>query len=82
MTPLELLEETLRTDHLACSRAMAKVVYRRASQMLTDGQRPQAIYDALDVLYHRFQDDEHPIERDAMVEVLDWFEDEGVLHSA
>jgi hypothetical protein len=82
MTPLELLEETVRTDHLASSRAMAQAVHRRVSQMLTDGQPPQAIYDALDVLYHRFRDDGHPIERDAMVEVLDWFEDEGILQTA
>jgi Fe2+ or Zn2+ uptake regulation protein len=81
MTVLNTLEETVREGHPASSRAMACAIYRRVSQMLADGQPPQAIYDALDVLYRRFRDDGHPIERDAMVEALDWFEDEGVLHS-
>lgn len=82
MTALELLEETVRTDHLASSRVMAQAVHRRVSQMLADGQSLQAVYDALDVLFRRFRDDGHPIERDAMVEVFDWFEEEGILQTA
>jgi hypothetical protein len=82
MTALELLEETVRAEHHASSRALAKVIHRRTAELLADGQRPDAIYGALNLLYHRFRDERHTIERDAMAEVLDWFEDEGLLQTA
>ncbi len=82
MTALELLEETVHTEQHASSRAMAKVICRRASELLAEGQRPDALYAALDLLYHRFRDEGHVVERDAMAEVMDWFDDEGLSQTA
>jgi len=61
---------------------MAKVICRRVSELLADGQRPEVVYGALDLLYHRFRDEGHAVERDAMAEVLDRLEDEGLPHTA
>jgi hypothetical protein len=61
---------------------MAKAICRRVSELLAAGQRPDVVYGALDLLYHRFRDEGHAVERDAMAEVMDWFEDEGLLHTA
>jgi hypothetical protein len=81
MTAPELLEETV-AEHHASARALAKVIHRRAPELLADDQRPDGIHDALNLLYHRFRDEGHAIEQDAMAEVLDCFEDEGLLQTA
>jgi len=61
---------------------MAKVICRRVSELLADGQRPEVVYGALDLLCHRFRDEGYAVERDAMAEVLDRLEDEGLPHTA
>jgi len=52
------------------------------SELRADGQRPEVVYGALDLLYHRFRNEGRAVERDATAEVLDWFEDEGLPHTA
>jgi hypothetical protein len=82
MTALEVLEETLQKEQHTSSRAMAKSICRRVIGMLEDGQDPQTTYRALDGLYHRLRDQGRVVERDALVEVLDWFDTEVSPQSA
>jgi hypothetical protein len=75
MSALELLERATEQNQHAASREMAKRIYAYAMELVNEGHDPQVIYAALDELYHRHRVDGKSIQRDALVEVLDAFED-------
>jgi hypothetical protein len=78
MSALYILEETARTEHHARAREMAEVLCRRVSDMLADGYAPGAVHQAMKDLYDHHSVRGRSVERDAMAEVLDWFEDEAL----
>lgn len=82
MTALQLLEATVRAEQHTVSRAMAKGLCRRVNELLCNGERPDVIYSALDELYHQYRADGKVIERDAIAEIMDWIDAEGMVHSA
>jgi len=82
VSSLELLEEAVHTEQHTSSRAMAKVICHRVSELLAEGQRPNSLFAALALLYHRFRDEGQVVERDAIAEVMDWFDDEDPSQTA
>lgn len=79
MTALQQLEATIRIEQHAVSRSMAKSLCRRVDELLSDGQPPEVVYKALDDLYQQYRADAKGIERDAVAEIMDWMDGEGLL---
>ena len=81
MSALQILEQTVSADHHVRARESAKVIYRRVQEMLAEGESPDTIYQALASLYDRFRSTGDTVGRDAIGEVLDWFEEDGPTRS-
>ena len=76
MSALQVLENTIRTEHHARAREMAKAVCSVVDELLASGESPTVIHAEVQALYDRYRSTGESVERDAMVEVLDWLEEE------
>lgn len=82
MSALQVLEDTVLEEHHARARETAKVLCRRVGEMLNAGVSASEIYCDLNALYDRYRSSGDSVMRDAIAEVLDWFEDEGLTQTA
>lgn len=75
MTALQVLEKTLKLEQHARSRDMAQHIYAKAEELLGAGENPDVLRGALELLFKRHREGGQVIERDAVAEVLDSFDE-------